>query len=67
MMETETESANAQDARGDAVWATVAARGRGRLDLAALKSGLRKMDHRTGAHPSAGGLWLTGSSAEKRG
>jgi hypothetical protein len=67
MMETETESANAQDARVDALWATLDTRNQGQLDLAALKSGLRKMDHRTGAHPSAGGLWLTGSSAEKRG
>ena len=51
-METETESANAQDARVDALWATLDTRNQGQLDLAALKSGLRKMDHRTGAHPS---------------
>ncbi|KAK3204111.1 hypothetical protein GRF29_106g1711225 [Pseudopithomyces chartarum] len=44
-METETESANAQDARVDALWATLDTRNQGQLDLAALKSGLRKMDH----------------------
>jgi len=42
----DTETANAQDARVDALWATLDTRKQGQLDLAALKKGLRKLDHR---------------------
>ena len=63
----ESETANAQDARVDALWATLDTRNQGQLDLAALKRGLRSMDHRAEFPPSAGQLWLTGGSAEKRG
>ena len=42
----DTETANAQDARVDALWATLDTRNQGQLDLAALKKGLRKLDHR---------------------
>ncbi|KAJ4296455.1 hypothetical protein N0V90_006500 [Kalmusia sp. IMI 367209] len=41
----DTETANAQDARVDALWATLDTRKQGQLDLAALKKGLRKLDH----------------------
>ncbi|KAL1607804.1 hypothetical protein SLS60_002742 [Paraconiothyrium brasiliense] len=41
----DTETANAQDARVDALWATLDTRNQGHLDLAALKKGLRKLDH----------------------
>ena len=40
------ESANAQDARVEALWATLDTRKQGHLDMAALKKGLRKLDHR---------------------
>lgn len=62
----ESETANAQDARVDALWATLDTRDQGQLDLVALKRGLRKMDHRM-ARRSCWGLWLMGSSAEKCG
>ncbi|KAF2731197.1 mitochondrial carrier [Polyplosphaeria fusca] len=39
------ESANAQDARVDALWASLDTRNQGHLDLAALQKGLRKVDH----------------------
>lgn len=42
----DTESAHAQDARVDALWTTLDTRKQGYLDLAALKKGLRKLDHR---------------------
>ena len=45
-----TETANAQDARVDALWATLDTRNQGHLDLAGLKKGLRKMDHRRIPH-----------------
>lgn len=45
-----SDSANAQDARVDALWATLDTRKQGRLDLAGLKKGLRKLDHRMVAH-----------------
>ncbi|KAF2018709.1 calcium dependent mitochondrial carrier protein-like protein [Aaosphaeria arxii CBS 175.79] len=41
----DTETANAQDARVDALWATLDTRKQGQLDLAGLKKGLRKLDH----------------------
>jgi solute carrier family 25 phosphate transporter 23/24/25/41 len=41
----EPETAN-QDARVDALWATLDTRKKGHLDLAGLKKGLRKLDHR---------------------
>jgi solute carrier family 25 phosphate transporter 23/24/25/41 len=40
------EIANTQDARVEALWATLDTRGQGKLDVAALKKGLRKLDHR---------------------
>lgn len=43
----DTESADAQDARVDALWATLDTRKRGKVDMAGLKKGLRKLDHRT--------------------
>lgn len=42
--------AKAQDARVDALWATLDTRKQGKLDLPALKKGLRKLDHRMAAH-----------------
>ncbi|KAF2706756.1 calcium dependent mitochondrial carrier protein-like protein [Pleomassaria siparia CBS 279.74] len=41
----DTESANTQDARVDALWATLDTRKQGQLDLNSLKKGLRKLDH----------------------
>ncbi|KAF2639795.1 calcium dependent mitochondrial carrier protein-like protein [Massarina eburnea CBS 473.64] len=41
----ESESANARDARVDGLWEVLDSRKRGQLDLAALKKGLRKLDH----------------------
>jgi hypothetical protein len=40
------ESANAQDARVEALWSTLDTDNVGYLDLARLRKGLRKMDHR---------------------
>lgn len=42
----DNESAKAQDARVDALWATLDTRKQGKLDLTGLKKGLRKLDHR---------------------
>ncbi|KAF1968355.1 calcium dependent mitochondrial carrier protein-like protein [Bimuria novae-zelandiae CBS 107.79] len=41
----DTETAKAQDARVEALWATLDTRKQGHLDLAGLKKGLRKIDH----------------------
>jgi solute carrier family 25 phosphate transporter 23/24/25/41 len=41
------ESPNAQDARVEELWRRLGGDGKGYLDLAGLKKGLRKMDHRT--------------------
>ncbi|KAF2120832.1 calcium dependent mitochondrial carrier protein-like protein [Lophiotrema nucula] len=41
----DTESPNAQDARVDALWASLDTRNQGQLDLSALQKGLRKLDH----------------------
>lgn len=41
------ESANAQDARVEALWTQLDTRKQGHLDLNGLKRGLRKIDHRT--------------------
>lgn len=41
----DVETANAQDARVEALWATLDTRKQGHLDLAGLKKGLRKLDH----------------------
>jgi hypothetical protein len=41
-----TNSASVADARVDELWATLDTRKQGRLDLPALKKGLRKLDHR---------------------
>lgn len=38
---------DAQDARVEALWATLDTSNQGQLDLSALKKGLRKLDHRT--------------------
>jgi solute carrier family 25 phosphate transporter 23/24/25/41 len=54
----DTESANAQDARVDALWATLDTRKKGHLDLGGLKKGLRKLDHRTLAHRRESGTSL---------
>lgn len=43
----DTEYSKAQDARVDTLWATLDTRKQGKLDLAGLKKGLRKLDHRT--------------------
>jgi solute carrier family 25 phosphate transporter 23/24/25/41 len=42
----DTNSASVADARVDKLWATLDTRKQGRLDLPALKKGLRKLDHR---------------------
>ena len=39
-------SASVADARVDELWATLDTRKQGHLDLAGLKKGLRKLDHR---------------------
>lgn len=44
-----TSSASVADERVDELWATLDTRKQGRLDLPALKKGLRKLDHRTAA------------------
>lgn len=38
------------DARVDELWSTLDTRKQGQLDLAALKKGLRKLDHRRTGH-----------------
>ncbi len=43
-MEGETEAA--KEARVKALWATLDTRNEGSLDMAALKKGLKRMDHR---------------------
>lgn len=43
----EAETPNAQDARVEKLWAALDARKKGELDLAGLKKGLGKLDHRT--------------------
>jgi solute carrier family 25 phosphate transporter 23/24/25/41 len=43
----DTTTASAADARVDELWATLDMRKQGQLDLAGLKKGLRKLDHRT--------------------
>jgi solute carrier family 25 (mitochondrial phosphate transporter), member 23/24/25/41 len=47
----DVETANAQDARVEALWATLDTRKQGHLDLAGLKKGLRKLDHRMSVLP----------------
>jgi solute carrier family 25 phosphate transporter 23/24/25/41 len=42
----DTNSASVADARVEELWATLDTRKQGRLDLPALKKGLRKLDHR---------------------
>lgn len=42
----DTKPASAADARVDELWATLDMRKQGHLDLAGLKKGLRKLDHR---------------------
>lgn len=43
----DTTAASVADARVDELWATLDMRKQGQLDLAGLKKGLRKLDHRT--------------------
>jgi len=45
----DTQSASVADGRVDELWATLDTRKQGHLDLAGLKKGLRKLDHRKGA------------------
>ena len=40
------QSSSVADARADELWATLDTRKQGKLDLPALKKGLRKLDHR---------------------
>jgi solute carrier family 25 phosphate transporter 23/24/25/41 len=42
----DNESPRAQDARVDALWATLDTKKQGKLDMVGLKKGLRKLDHR---------------------
>jgi len=42
----DNESESTQDAHVEALWASLDTEGSGQLDLAALKTGLRKLDHR---------------------
>jgi solute carrier family 25 phosphate transporter 23/24/25/41 len=42
----DTKSASVADARVDELWSTLDTRKQGHLDLAGLKKGLRKLDHR---------------------
>lgn len=42
----DTKTASVADARADELWATLDMRKQGQLDLAGLKKGLRKLDHR---------------------
>lgn len=44
----DTKTASVADAKADELWATLDMRKQGQLDLAGLKKGLRKLDHRTG-------------------
>ena len=44
----DTQSASVTDARVDKLWSTLDTRKQGHLDLAGLKKGLRKLDHRKG-------------------
>ena len=46
----DTQSASVADARVDELWETLDTRKQGHLDLAGLKKGLRKLDHRKAAH-----------------
>lgn len=43
----DTKTASVADARVEELWATIDLRKQGQLDLAGLKKGLRKLDHRT--------------------
>jgi len=61
----DTESANAQDARVEALWRTLDTRNQGRLNLGALKKGLQKLDHRTLIRAPATHCALRGSAALK--
>lgn len=45
----ENEPENSQDARVESLWSSLDTEGAGHLDLAALREGLKKLDHRTGA------------------
>ena len=44
------QSASVADTRADELWATLDTRKQGKLDLPALKKGLRKLDHRRTRH-----------------
>ena len=64
----DTKTASVADAKADELWATLDMRKQGQLDLAGLKKGLRKLDHRGNSYLSARGTSLTGvcSSQECR-
>jgi solute carrier family 25 (mitochondrial phosphate transporter), member 23/24/25/41 len=47
------ETANAQAARLEALWSKLDTRNAGELDLAGLKKGLRKIDHRKRVLPES--------------
>jgi hypothetical protein len=49
-----SESTNAQDARVEALWKTLDTGNRDYLDLAGLKKGLQRMDHRTWRYSGEG-------------
>jgi solute carrier family 25 (mitochondrial phosphate transporter), member 23/24/25/41 len=46
----DTQTASVADAKVDELWATLDMRKQGHLDLAGLKKGLRKLDHRKRRH-----------------
>lgn len=48
----DTKTASIADVRVDELWATLDLRKQGQLDLAGLKKGLRKLDHRRRHHPT---------------
>lgn len=63
----DTKSASVADAKADELWATLDMRKQGQLDLAGLKKGLRKLDHRTRCFiPQAGDLLTGVSSSQER-
>jgi solute carrier family 25 phosphate transporter 23/24/25/41 len=46
------QSASVADARVDELWTTLDMRKQGYLDIAGLRKGLRKLDHRMCRHPT---------------
>jgi hypothetical protein len=64
----DTKTASVANAKADELWATLDMRKQGQLDLAGLKKGLRKLDHRGNLYSPGKGTSLTGccSSQERR-